>query len=171
MSKDPVNLRREDISVMLSLQGGTYLQRCLEVIHIYVITKCCFCCYPFVEATGRIHIFVSFKTLLDHFLAEIFSQMLVQCMRVVVWMVLYLLDTRRTVIWYFITGGFLFPLWSEVQPSPLLLRWSVERSAECLTGETDVPGENLPHCCLVHHKSRMTLLGLEPGPPRWSPGY
>jgi hypothetical protein len=33
---------------------------------------------------------------------------------------------------------------------------SVEQSVECLAGETEVLGENLPQCRFIHHKSRMT---------------
>jgi hypothetical protein len=33
-------------------------------------------------------------------------------------------------------------------------------------GESEVLGENLPHCGFVHHKPHM-LPGREPGPPRW----
>jgi hypothetical protein len=29
--------------------------------------------------------------------------------------------------------------------------------------------ENLLLCRFVRHRSHMTLLGLEPGPPRWKP--
>jgi hypothetical protein len=43
----------------------------------------------------------------------------------------------------------------------------VEQSVEWLTMETEVLGENLPECHIVHHKSHMTWPGLEPGPQRW----
>jgi hypothetical protein len=33
--------------------------------------------------------------------------------------------------------------------------------------KTEVLGENLPQRHFVHHKSHLTRLWLEPGPPRW----
>jgi hypothetical protein len=36
-----------------------------------------------------------------------------------------------------------------------------------LGGETEVFGENLPQPHFAHHKSHMTLPGLESGPPHW----
>jgi hypothetical protein len=47
---------------------------------------------------------------------------------------------------------------------------SVEQSVECMAGETEVFGENLPQCRFVHHKSHMTWSGRELGPPRWEAG-
>jgi hypothetical protein len=47
----------------------------------------------------------------------------------------------------------------------------VKQSVEWeLAGETEVLGENLPQCPLVHHKFHMTLPGLELGPPSWEAG-
>jgi hypothetical protein len=42
----------------------------------------------------------------------------------------------------------------------------MEKLLELLAGETEVLGENLPHCRFVHHKHHM-LPVQEPGPPRW----
>jgi hypothetical protein len=36
-----------------------------------------------------------------------------------------------------------------------------------LAGETEVPWENLPQRHFDHHKSHLTRLGFQPGPPRW----
>jgi hypothetical protein len=47
----------------------------------------------------------------------------------------------------------------------------VEQWVECeLAGKTEVLGKNLPQCNFVHHKSHMSLPGLEPGLPRWEAG-
>jgi hypothetical protein len=49
------------------------------------------------------------------------------------------------------------------QPRVIMI---MEKSVELLAGETEVLGENLPHCRFVHHKPHM-LPVREPGPPRW----
>jgi hypothetical protein len=41
----------------------------------------------------------------------------------------------------------------------------MEKLVELLAKETEVLGENLPSCRIVHHKPHM-LHGDEPGPPR-----
>jgi hypothetical protein len=41
---------------------------------------------------------------------------------------------------------------------------NVEQSVELeLAGEIELPGENLPQCHFVHHKSHMSSLGIEAG--------
>jgi hypothetical protein len=42
----------------------------------------------------------------------------------------------------------------------------MEELVEWLAEETEVLGENLPHCRVVHHKPHM-LPWREPGPPGW----
>jgi hypothetical protein len=42
----------------------------------------------------------------------------------------------------------------------------MEKLVELLAGETEVLGENLPQCRIVHHKPHM-LPVREPGPPLW----
>jgi hypothetical protein len=42
----------------------------------------------------------------------------------------------------------------------------MEKMVQCLAGETEILGENLPQCRFVHHQPHM-LPGREPGPPRW----
>jgi hypothetical protein len=42
----------------------------------------------------------------------------------------------------------------------------MEKLMECLAGQTEVLGENLPQCRFVRHKPHM-LPGREPGPLRW----
>jgi hypothetical protein len=43
-----------------------------------------------------------------------------------------------------------------------------EQSVECLAGETEVLGENLPQYRFVHHKSHM--IRSAHGTPRWEAG-
>jgi hypothetical protein len=42
----------------------------------------------------------------------------------------------------------------------------MKKLVELFVGETEVLGENLPHCCFVHYKPHM-LPRREPGPPLW----
>jgi hypothetical protein len=46
-----------------------------------------------------------------------------------------------------------------------MMMMSVEQSVE-----TEVFGENLPHCHCVHHKFHMAWPGFKPGPLRWETG-
>jgi hypothetical protein len=53
----------------------------------------------------------------------------------------------------------------------VIIKMIVEKQIECrLAGETEVLGENLPQRHFAHHKSHMTRLGFEFGPPRWEAG-
>jgi hypothetical protein len=49
------------------------------------------------------------------------------------------------------------------QPRVIMM---MEKLVECLAGETELLGDNLPQCRFVHHKPHM-LPGREHGPPRW----
>jgi hypothetical protein len=44
----------------------------------------------------------------------------------------------------------------------MIMEQPVERG---LAGETEVVGKNLSQCHFIHHKSHVTLPGIEPGPP------
>jgi hypothetical protein len=47
---------------------------------------------------------------------------------------------------------------------------SVKQLVECVAGEKEVTGRNLPLCRCVHYKFHMTGSGLEAGTPRWEAG-
>jgi hypothetical protein len=77
---------------------------------------------------------------------------------------------------------FFFSFWSDVEPSPLLLRpllayctsprwcWMMMNVQQRLSRKTEVGGEKFPQCRFVHHKYHITWHGLEHGPPRWKAG-
>jgi hypothetical protein len=44
----------------------------------------------------------------------------------------------------------------------MMMMMTEEQSAECLAGETEVFGENLPQCHFVHHIYHITRPRLEP---------
>jgi hypothetical protein len=54
--------------------------------------------------------------------------------------------------------------WPIVPSKQLLLEWE-------LAVDTEVLGENTPQFHSVHHNSRMSWPGIEPGPPRWVPSW
>jgi hypothetical protein len=78
-----------------------------------------------------------------------------------------------------VPGGFIIFLfwgWSGTKATTGLLYqpWmtmSVAQSVQCLAGETEVLGDNVPQIPFVHHKSHMSWPGLEPGPRQWEVGY
>jgi hypothetical protein len=63
------------------------------------------------------------------------------------------------------------PLIGLLYQPRMIMMMNVEQSVEWeFTEETEVLGENLPHCHFVQHKSHMTWPRLEPAPPRWDAG-
>jgi hypothetical protein len=58
------------------------------------------------------------------------------------------------------------PLFGLLHHLRMMDEWEWSSRWKWMAKDTEVFGENLPQCHLVHHKSHMTWTELEPWPPR-----